>query len=575
MPDDDTTIQGAFLPVQHAGAPESPPHKAVPDAREVAKAAAACRKNWRWYAGLWIAAMLLASAFYAYYCSTLPAGRQSPFFELLAPAQHHAAQCARGAVECKVEAIKQQLHAIQTPREALAKTLIVVALSMLWFRTFMLQHAITQRACLDLPGGGAAAPWWMRHSTWANRLIMALSILPAAIFALSMVEAYEPAVFAMALAAIYVAAEHYCGLQKTEERLDQGVAGLNTGVDNVKSAAGRLESGVQLLDTGVRDLMDNVGTLLNADGMERWRLALYTEYCKAGRSVDAVVRYFDIDREWWLCDANQDVWSQYKRSAAQSHEATRFLLKVMTDERNTARFQFVADLPMPVPKGTHGESPTQAAIRATYFRNLLGLAWQLTVFNEANQVRDTLRSAHGAGARGPGRIEVMISSAPAWMHVIDEQTYQAVERKTLAQSCFRLLHRDVTTTEAVRVSDWARRNIVQFAARGTPAGEYVIATLRHTALARGGEDPDSAELETILHNVLRDLGLRTYLNTRENIDFVIVDEPGHSADDDAPVQLRFADAETLCVAVFKAFLRSAFPHATPPLRVRDLAGGLL
>ena len=74
---------------------------------------------------------------------------------------------------------------------SIVKSLAVVCISILWFRTFRLS---------------ALARW--------RRWLVALSVLPAIVFALAMQAAYEPAVFVMALVAIYVAAEHYSGLRE-------------------------------------------------------------------------------------------------------------------------------------------------------------------------------------------------------------------------------------------------------------------------------------------------------------------------------------------------------------------------
>lgn len=549
MPQDDANASVAQLAgLRH---PKSAPR---PPAADMCAASAVTwpklRNDLYWYGVLFIVALLLSSLYYISYVNHVSPDK-APHTQLInayaaPPGTGKAAEQCPGPnpADCQVAAILERMHPLQTAPDALVKSLIVVSLAMLWFSTFTLirRHADWTESIQRELRQGKALPSRRRP---AHRLVkwgaIALAIIPAALFVLAMAGAYEPAVFVMALAAIYVAAEHYCGLEKARDDLERGVT----------------------------DLGKHVGTLLNADGMSAWRLQMYKEYREAHHRIDAVVRFFDIDRQWWQCHAAPDPWLEYVRRAGTQEE---LLLNVLADEKCHAKVQFVADLPMAMP--TVIPRPAEVGneqFLAQYFRELLGLAWQLSVFSEV--VARRRQRAAPPCTEDFRYLRIKIAGAPSWMHVIDDKTYQVIEREDLSQATVRELHRDIPSTpRKIRLSDWARRNVRHFAFRGTLGQEHLLSTLRSAALM-GGTEKDHFDLIT-LDPILCELGLEEYLSSGAHRDFVIVGSQGDGANAEPAFLPTPRVARLMCVAIFDTFLKQTFPGQDPIL-VRDLAGALL
>jgi hypothetical protein len=452
-------------------------------------------------------------------------------------------------IECKVDRIAERLHPVQDAPNAAAKSFMVASLAMLWFSTFAVirRHDDWMDSIHHAKMEATETDWWRPSPFIFKCIIIFLSVVPAALFALAMAGTYEPAVFVMALAAIYVAAEHYCGLEKAKDELEEGVKGL---------------------DRQVNELGTHVGTLLNADGMNIWRAHLYSEYRTAQERIDAVVRYFDIDREWWQCHGATDPWAEYV-GLINSEES--LLLSVLAAKECRATVQFVADLPMAMTTETLSyRKEHDKSFMANYFRDLLGLAWQLAVFSAVQQLR------HDRSSPSPGEfryLRIKISSAPSWMHVIDDKTYQVIERQDLSQATVRALHRDSPSPSSKnRLSQWARHNVRHFAFRGTLGQEHLLSILRSAALI--GEDDDHPLNTTTLDPILCSLGMQAYLKSNDQRDFVIVNSESRGKNLDPAFLPTSNIARKMCVATFDAFLRQTFPGKQTIL-VRDLAGVLI
>ena len=386
--------------------------------------------------------------------------------------------CCPAGTDATVQWIGKNMHPATSAPMAMVKLVIVVSLALMWFSTFIVigRHHAWVAANTREWSPQRRRRWW-RKPVRVKRIVLCLSILSPLPFVLAMAGEYEPAVFVMALAAIYVAAEHYSSLEETREELQHRV----------------------------NELGEHIGTLLNADGLVAWRAKLYNQYRTAARRIDAVVRYFDIDPEWWQCYAAPDPWTEYV-DRADAAPQKGYLLNVLADEKCLAKIQFVADLPMPMLRdGVFPLKTQHSPVLASYFRDLLGLAWQLTVLAK---VRARRRERHTApGDYAYARIKV--AGAPSWMHVIDSKTYQVIERQEIEQATVRELDLDITDTPGkIRLSDWARRNVRHFAFRGTLGEEHLLATLRRAALL----DDSSNHLNgTTLDPVLCLLGMEDYL----------------------------------------------------------------
>lgn len=438
---------------------------------------------------------------------------------------------------------------------------IVVALTLLWFRTFLLVHAhdaqtapSVQRVNVVSKKAGEAAV--AKRKKW---VLFFASLLPALGYGWAMIHTPEPAIFVLAVVAIFVAAEHYGGLTRAEKKLEDTEDRLREINDKIYASVSELQS-----------LQSGVATLMNADGMKVWRQRMYDQYAKSAQRVDAVLRHFDIDPIWWEQDAGltaADIWSAYRKKAGNGDALTLWL--TLTKAKCTA-FQFVAELPMP---------SKVSSDEASFFRNLLGLAWQLAVIADVNetrrrqlisqqQVREALQSNYA---------RIVISTAPAWMHVVDNVTYQALERPTMERSTFRELTQDIERErDKVRTSEWARRNISDFASRGMPAKEYLLSTLRFGAFSQSGAN-EEWDIDSTLLQILHALGLEAYLNSPNNDDFQIIKEKQikerHDKFQIEGPKLVYKDAETLCLSIFKVFLSTV--KVGHGLKLHDLAREVL
>lgn len=440
------------------------------------------------------------------------------------------------------QTIEDRTHPPQELPASLFKVLVVVVISLLWFCTFVFannfkrgfttwRHARSpfqiaryrrkyQQAWLrQVHAGAPPAPSHARR--WRERtgfdwvpgglkfLLGLLSMLPPLIFVVTMHTAYEPAVFMMALVAIFVAAEHYSGLREAEHE-------LKARTDELKRT---------------------MGTVLDADGLYQWKNEVYDLYGKATKRVDAVIREFDIDPEWWKCAGSRDPWDQYRTRCALSSGADT-LLSVLT--RTRAKVRFVSDQPLELLVHVF---VAPAPERKVFFRDLLGLSWQLVVFDMAYQAR----FAKARAMRDQLRIK--ISRAPSWMHVVDDTVFQVIERGKEGNATVRQLTYSITDVKERRaLSGWAKNSVRRFAQRGGRAEEYVFSVLRYAVLRMKHTEDHRLPLPELLNL----LGMQDYLNEPKP-DFLLDSNPS-----DQPlnrsVLLSRSDAQTLCTAVFQELI---------------------
>ncbi|HEY0288500.1 MAG TPA: hypothetical protein VGC62_16070 [Pseudomonas sp.] len=396
----------------------------------------------------------------------------------------------------------------QPPRDqTYFQILNVILISLLWFRCFIAtgHYSLWRETSAKKERRRDKFKRWF-ESKFIRTTLICLSLLPAMIFMLSMTEAYQPAVFVMAMVAIFVAAEHYGGLQETEKKLDEDVDKLT----------------------------DKLETLLNADGLEAWKETLYEDYRKAENRIDAIIRHFDIDESWWKLD--KDPWSAYIKASRKKKSNT--LLYALGSGSSTASVQFVSDIDIP----TFNADPDE---QLHYFRALLGLAWQLVVLFEARNMRDD-RSPPDDKAKEK-YLRIKIAPAPFWMHVVDNQVNQIIERVPINQSTVRKLSSDSDTTDEKHpLRDWTRRNIRRTAHRGGLGEEYVCSALSLAAIHN--KIPDYAELSgDTLTLLLNSLGMNVYLNS--GLDFRI-------NNDDKTKTSTECREQRLCKAIFSRFLEN-------------------
>jgi hypothetical protein len=257
---------------------------------------------------------------------------------------HHFPACLEQEHAFLLRLLDDRLHAKQTREVSLFKTWIVLFISALWFCTFLTANHATQwwnrvgwaifsprfgHVRENLATGtrtrrpGMDARSSHQDHAGAGEVINArrvikvsltiFSIVPVAPFMVAMHQEYEPAVFVMALVAIFVAAEHYGGLTETEHDLRDST----------------------------RQLQQRLSIVLDADGLNEWRTEVYQLYSTAKYRIDAVIRSFDIDELWWKCANEEDPWETYRNACLHDNATLLFNLR-----QSKADVQFVADLPM-------------------------------------------------------------------------------------------------------------------------------------------------------------------------------------------------------------------------------------
>jgi hypothetical protein len=271
----------------------------------------------------WIVAFFASNI---YYKQSLSTSGQTPYEELLelvsnvprsvvlyiATDEHvdnkaHASSCDTAATPESIACVLRSIDEKQHPKPPLDRTIfqvfIVISFSILWFITFF--TATKYKLWFESQVANDSVNFF-RHGFLSvpplvfKAFLIFLSLLPPITFALSMTEAYQPAVFVMAMVAIFVAAEHYGGLSETEQKLERDVDNLENRLDR----------------------------LLNADGLSEWKKELYGDYRKAEERIDAVIRHFDIDTRWWKYQNNP--WVEYVEDSVNNNDT---LLSVLLSER--------------------------------------------------------------------------------------------------------------------------------------------------------------------------------------------------------------------------------------------------
>ena len=338
----------------------------------------------------------------------------------------------------------------------------------------------------------------------------------------------------MALAAIFVAAEHFSSIGEAKKGLDK--------------TQGRLKETGDRLEQALVKSQTSIDTLLNADGIGKWRRHVYRAYRDAKERIDAVIREFDIDDLWWELDGN---WNEY--FAAPLDEAkgpTLYQALVGTGSKNNAKgadkVHFVGDIEVRTPGIEHGYPA---------FGNLLGLTWWLVVIHESMETR---RNGDGSTGSDENFIVVRVASSASWMHAIGDSVYQVIEREKPYPTSVRLLSDGVPEgARRQRLSQWAHDDIRRTGRRGCDGEEYVCAVLRLAALDPSGKArlvEDNELTDGHLAEVLSELGMPAWLEQEKK--------------DNGRVR-----TEQVCVQLFRRFIRQSTGRET--VYVSDLLDVLI
>jgi hypothetical protein len=430
-----------------------------------------------------------------------------------------------------------QSHPSITWPEAIVQMAVSVAICLTWFLGFRAArqtHAVNESQSLP-----ALTRPFHRLSRTPWQFLLLLSA-PALLFAVAMREQYNPAVFVMALAAIFVAAEHYSSIAEAK--------------DDIARANGELTSTVSLLTATKQELTENrksIDMLLNDDGLPKWKGHVYKDYLAATDRIDAVIRIFDIDDTWWQLDGD---WDQYKASNDDDNPTLFHALtspgagKVRTD-----CVQFVAELPVPDIAG----APVESA-QAEAFESLFGLTWWLVVLEHVRRARALAMPPTSASTPGPRPfIAIRMASSPSWMHAIDDKVYQVIERPEPYPATVRSLSGAFRTpSQNQRLRQWAHDDVRHTARRGCDGEEYLCAVLRLVGLASAGVAESNPLTADYLTPILKKLGMVAWLDKK------------HARSDRER-------RERLCVQVFLSFAHQRVALNGRPQTIRGLLGDLI
>lgn len=377
---------------------------------------------------------------------------------------------------------------------ALAQMTVAVAVCCLWFCGFRAARLS------EVPPRNGKLPWrwvlsilhWILTRQWC---LVGVMLVPAAAFALAMKDKYNPAVFVMALAAIFVAAEHYSSIAEARADLTK----TRNQLDKTQAA---LEVTRKELEEALRRNQESIEVLLNADGLAKWRKDVYRAYAGSYWRIDAVIRIFDIDEAWWNSDGNWDRYEEHE----QLSDPTLFFALTQSDKRapRTDSVLFVAEMPSPPFEGS----------QILGFESFLGLTWWLLV---VERVRRHRGRANVEPRQVAGRDRVLpfvhlrIASSQSWMHAIDDSVYQVIERPQLPASVRLLTATTMDEPRQRRLSRWAHDDIRRTGRRGCDGEEYVCSVIRYVALHYAGLNEDNPLRGGFIEEILNKIGMKEWI----------------------------------------------------------------
>lgn len=371
---------------------------------------------------------------------------------------------AKESVEDISTKTEHRIHSSPSFVLAVLQMISVILISFLWFHAFALKNHMS----------GESAN---RAVARLHKLPVYLSIVPALIFVMAMYQAYQPAVFVMALVAILVAAEHYSGLEEQKEQFRRQETKLVEANDALKKTSDEIRQSASVL----ADVKRGTERMLKSMGLHKYIQNVYQAYRQA-ETIFAVVRIHDIDDVWWKATPGQDVWQTYF-ALDKEKPLTLFNALSPSASRKTLKANIVADLPLP---GSHEWIRRKSD--SSLFQDLLGLAWQLSVLEEARKRFEDSMSVHA-----------WVSRPLCWIHATDRIVFQVLqEEKLIESSVLTLADKDekhiAEKSQFQRQLDdnlieWAQDDIRRYIDRASSAEEYIFSVLRYAILDESiGED---------------------------------------------------------------------------------------
>lgn len=320
--------------------------------------------------------------------------------------------------------------------------------------------------------------------------LTAVWFMPAALFFGGLIQHgyHDAAAFSIALAAIYVSAEHYSSLEQQRKLVHEQERDLG----KIKVDTER-----QVLRLGDLNnlLAEKVGSIENALGTQHGTDTIYEAYSRrpaaAGgegvaassenRDIHAIYRYFTIDRDWWEVSG----WDAYRDRA----QGTLYSAMLNGERRKVV---IVASLKWPQATGMD-------------FGQLMGLIWHWTVLW---YVRAKLLEMD---ATLPVEYSIRVARTEQWLHVVGDSVFQ-IFGKSPEEVKVRSLTFDLKESGSA-LADWARKELNEVAMRGATAPEFIFARL----LAADSEltcDANQRLSPNMTDGLLSALGIDEWLVTR-------------------------------------------------------------
>ncbi|MBV6824626.1 hypothetical protein [Pseudomonas sp. PD9R] len=277
-------------------------------------------------------------------------------------------------------------------------------------------------------------------------------LLPALAFFATQVMHHHPdsAVLVMAIAAIYVAGEHFASLESQKDSLDKQVEELN----KVK-----LE-----LDNQVNDIQEAVGSIQNALGTAEGQKQIYRAFADpdssaSDRGIYAFYHHFEIDKAWWATGE----WD----SIVNSQQLGLFTALQRGNRENVL---IVSPIQLPYMDG-------RGANKAEEFHNFIGLVWYWMVLRKLQLLQRQNDKVFN--------YRIVTAYTSLWVHVIDNAVFQIIgefpDRLRVRELTYEMGDKDG------RVVEWARREVRETASRGQDAEEYICALIARVAMKKTDE----------------------------------------------------------------------------------------
>ncbi|MGF6770510.1 hypothetical protein P3T18_002989 [Paraburkholderia sp. GAS199] len=364
-----------------------------------------------------------------------------------------------------------------------------------------------------------------RLTEWfqSPRCVFYLCLLPWIIFFGAMIQhgQKDAAIFAMALAAIYVAAEHWSSLHEQKKLIGDERRELLQVRDDLQVKSDKLTRSLHnqsivglkqenVLSTIQTELAQKVGSIQNALGTAVGIRTIYNTFKdltggSGERGIYAIYRIFDIDERWWKSPS----WKVYC-----GHKDVAGAIPVRPDpngiEVNTLysalkdglRRDIVIVAAMtfrdPTTLGSQQETSRQ-------FGALIGIIWHyLVLWHVRQRLRDSeLPCDHQM-------LVIDDTITPIWFHVIGHKVFQI-----LGEPGDELRVRDMTfdlESMAAPLVSWAKTEILALASRGSSAEEFICSQLSNAMPSLPSELFLNLEAEVFFKN----LGGDAWLNEQKD-----------------------------------------------------------